>query len=91
MTLNILFASDQDSYKTIWINGKKVRDCSNNIYIEDILYMIQDFVNANGPITYMNVDACDLYEVSTSDIPDSINNYEELRDWYKNATGEDFF
>ena len=89
MKLNILLASDQDSYRTLWLNGIKVRESSDSIYLEDILYMIEDFVNENGSITDMNVEAYDLYETNTSEIPEEINTGEELCSWYLETTGEE--
>ena len=89
MKLSILLASDQDGYQTLWLNGIKVRDSSDSIFLEDIFDMFEEFVNENGSITEMDVETYDLYEVNSSEIPEEISTGEELCSWFLETTGEE--
>ena len=89
-TINILFVSDQDSYKTIWVNGEKHYDSSDSIMLEDILWMVSGAVsNCSGGCSAITVNTFSMNEASTSDIPDYVNDVDSLCDWYQEFTGEE--
>ena len=86
--MNILFVSDEDSYKTMWINGERVFDGSDGVRIEDVLWTISNKFNEN-PAERVEVRTFSMYDASTSDIPDSVNDCENLESWYLDQTGEE--
>lgn len=85
-TLEVIFVKDQDSYKTIWVNGIKECDSSDSVIIEDVLHMIENHVNNNEGIKSMTVETFSLCgDASTSDIPDEVNTVEALEEWHLNT------
>ena len=87
--LTVVFAVDQDSYATLWFNGVKKIESSGSMIPEDLLHMIADFVQTSGGVSEVKVHTYDLYEASTGDIPDSVNDAESLEKWYLETTGEE--
>lgn len=87
--LELIHVKDQDSYNSIWINGVREIHSSDNLLSEDILHMIEKFVNENNGITEMNVYTFQLYDVWTVDIPKNVHTVEDLKKWHLESTGEE--
>lgn len=85
MDYTILFAQDDNSYTTIWINGIKEWDATDNIRIEDILWRVSQL----GRINSFVVNTYNLCDINVSDIPESVNTAETLCEWYLETTGEE--
>ena len=87
MELKILHVKDQNSYRSIWFNKEKVCDSSDGLMIEDVLHLMADFVNQNC-VERVEVNTYNLWDVSTSDIPDCVKDEESFIKWHFERTGE---
>jgi hypothetical protein len=89
--MNIVFVSDRDGYKTMWVDGERVFDDSDGVMIEDVLRVISHSFNKNymNPAKRINLKTFNIYEASVSDIPDSVNDFESLESWHLDTFGKD--
>jgi hypothetical protein len=89
--MNILFVSDEDGYKTMWIDGERCFDSSDGIMIEDVLHVIAHTFNRSytNPANKINVRTYKMYEAGTGQIPDDVNDSDRLETWYQDTTGEE--
>lgn len=86
--LEIICIEDQDSYKSLWVNGENLYRSTDSLLVEDIFHLIQDIVEKNGGIQKMVVHTFSLDDVGTSDIPENLNTLEELQAWHVSQTGQ---
>lgn len=87
IVMKILIASDEDSYKTLWIDGEKKFDSSDG-NIDDVIRILNESYLNKKPET-IEFKNYNLYEASTFDIPDHVSTSEELSQWYEELTGEE--
>jgi hypothetical protein len=81
--LKVIMVCDQDSYKTIFFNGKREFEDSDTVIIQDVLRAIQEHIEESGGVTEMVVDTFELYDASVSEIPQEVNTVESLEAWYR--------
>ena len=87
ITMEIMMASDEDSYKIIWIDGERELD-GKSIYICDVLHLLSNKINKK-PLSKIIFRDYKLYDASVSDIPINIKTFEDLESWYLDFTGEE--
>ncbi len=87
--LEVIFVNDQDSYESVWMNGKRCAYATSDLTTTDMLRMIEKFSNENDGIESMEVHDFEMYEAHVSQIPDDVNTVEGLQKWYLEETGEE--
>ena len=87
--LEVIFAGDQDSYCTCWMNGEAWFTSSDNYNADDAFQLVERWCEQNGGISTMKVYVFRLYDASTGDIPANVNSVESLSAWYLETTGQE--
>jgi predicted protein tyrosine phosphatase len=85
VNVRLVVVSDEDSYRTIWLNDERITD-SESVCWEEIIQQIELQINSYVS-PKMESHFLKMHDMNCSDIPKDVNTLEELLTWYKEKSG----